>query len=306
MKIAAILLSLTLLACSAVGQTAPKPALGKKGNAGSVKLSPPAPASLPTTEEVDSFLYRMFGQDPNVTWSVLNISATDSPGVAHVVVRIANQQAPIHLYVLPGGKNAIVGELIPYGADPFAPARKTLELNAKGSTKGQTAATVTLVEFSDLQCPHCRTAQPIIDRLISEMPNTKLIFQPFPLPMHKWATKAASIGECVAQQKQSAFWDYVDAVFQAQSEITDTNADEKLSQIASASGVDGAKAATCAESPQIYAKVLQSIELGKSVGVNATPTLFINGRKVLGIADMPFENLRALAAFEAAEAKAGK
>ncbi len=74
------------------------------------------------------------------------------------------------------------------------------------------AAPVTVVEFSDLQCPHCKEAQPNLDRLAAEDKNARIVFQNFPLPMHDWAMKAASYADCVARSSPDAFWKFVESI----------------------------------------------------------------------------------------------
>ena len=294
------ILCLTLLSTAQTRKAKPAAAPAKPTAA--------AESRLPTQAEVNEFLRRMFGYDPNVTWTIQGIVPADSPGVAHVaaLANIGSQQRPIHLYVMPDGKFAVVGDYIPFGTDPFGPVRSALAAKAKGAQRGPASAPVTLVEFSDLQCPFCRSAQPIIDRLAGDIPDAKLVFQPFPLPMHKWAMRAASYAECAARQKPEAFWEFVNGVYDGQASITDANVEAKLAEVAASAGVDAAKTAACAEGPDIYLRIQQSIELGKSVGVNSTPTLFINGRKITGIADLPYAQLKAMVEFEVAEARKGK
>lgn len=296
--------TVTLLLFLTLAATAQTPAKAKAKPAS----PPPAPsaAPMPTAAEVNEFLRRMFGYDPNVTWKVQGVAPTDVPGVAHVVATIGAQSRPIHLYALPGGKFAVVGDLLPFGPDPFAPVRASLATQAKGVQRGSASAVVTVVEFSDLQCPFCRTAQPIIDRLIADMPETRLIFQPFPLPNHDWAMLAAAAAECAGRQKPDAFWIFINGVYADQANITRANLAEKISTIATTAGVDAKQLATCAATPAITQRIQQSIELGKLVGVNSTPTLFINGRKLTGISDIPYEQLKAIIAFEAAEARKQK
>lgn len=267
---------------------------------------PASPAALPSAAQVDEFLRRMFGFDPNVTWTIQAIVPTDAPGVAHVIATIGSQQRPVHLYVLPGGKFAVAGEYLPFGPDPFAAVRTILAATARGVARGPATAVVTLVEFSDLQCPFCRSAQPVIERLVAETPDVRLVFQPFPLPMHQWAVKAAAYAECVEKQKPGSFWGFVNGVYDDQANISDQNFDTKLAAIATAAGVDVGQVASCADSPEIHLRIQQSMELGKSVGVNSTPTLFINGRRIAGIADMPYAQLKAMVEFEVAEARKKK
>ncbi len=272
------------------------------------KKTPPAvatPQSAPatvTTEEVQSFLQKMFGFQPSAVWKVADISpSSEDPSVTRVVLQVGDQSQI--LYVLPGGKFAMAGEMIPFGADPFAPVREALAAGAHGPVMGNKDAPVTLVEFSDLECPHCKVAQPVIEKLVNESPNAKLIYQPFPLPMHTWAKQAAAYAECVRQQNEPAMWKFSDSVYAAQSEITDANATEKFTGLASSAGVDAAKVAACATQPDTMAKIQQSIDLGLSVGVNATPTLFIEGRRVLGISEESLPTLKAMIDYEAKQTK---
>jgi protein-disulfide isomerase len=305
------LIRLTLILCCislAAAQT-PKPPARKAASpaashvTASKSVAPKTTSDIPTEAEVNEFLRHMFGYDPNLTWKVQAIFPAEAPGVSHVVATIGDQQRPVHLYVLPGGRFAAVGDIIPFGAEPFKPVRDTLQAKGQGTQRGPADAVVTIVEFSDLQCPFCRQAQPIVDRVVNEVPGVRLVFQPFPLPMHPWAMKAASFGECVARQKPAAFWDYVTAVYGDQANITEANVDEKLRGIAATAGVDAAKVSSCAAGPDISLRIQESMELGKAVGVNSTPTVFIQGRKVQSIVDLPYEQLKAMVEFEVGEAR---
>ena len=119
-----------------------------------------------------------------------------------------------------------------------------------GPSRGPADAPVTVVEFSDLQCPHCKEAQPTIDKLMAEEKNARLVFQNFPLPSHDWAAKAAYYGDCIGRTSPDAFWKYVASVYDAQKDITASNADEKLTALAEQAGAKGADTAACAAKPE--------------------------------------------------------
>jgi len=268
--------------------------------------SPPAAkttaaSNLPTQETVNAFMHQMFGYDPSVTWEVLAIKPSPIPGISEVNVALKNPQGQQNtkLYVGADGQHALIGDIIPFGADPFAAARKTLDKGVNGPSRGPADAPVTIVEFSDLQCPHCKEAQPTIDKLLVEEKNARLVFQNFPLQSHDWAAKAAAYGDCIGRSSSDAFWKFVQSVYDAQSDILASNADEKLTALADKSGVKGSDVAACAAKPETTSRVEQSIALGKSVDVNGTPTLFINGRKVGNVTGLPYEVLKQLAEFGA-------
>jgi len=270
---------------------------------------PAAPSSehLPSKATVDSFMEHWFGYDSGITWTVSQIRPAEVPGFAEVVVAMekGGQQQSMVLYVTPDEKHAFTGEVLPFGSDPFAPARKELATSTTGIARGPANASLTIVEFSDLECPHCKTAQPIVEKLMSDFPKARLVFQQFPIEaLHPWAFKAATWAQCIGPENNAAFWKFVNGVYGDQLNIDAQNADAKLKEHASAAGADAAKAAACAASPDAAKQVRESFELGKAVGVTGTPTVFLNGRKITGVTGIPYETLTELARF--AEGPASK
>src|SRR5579864_5851201 len=264
--------------------------------------TPAATAShLPSEATVNDFLKHMFGYDASITWKLESIKPSKDPSVAEVNVIMSGKQGAERLtfYVTPDNQYAISGNMVPFGADPFAKVRAELERGAHGPSRGSASAAVTLVEFSDLQCPHCKEAQPTIEKLLSDEPNARFISEQFPLQGHNWAFKGASYAVCVAKENSAAYWKFVDSVYNQQQNITESNADEKLTELATAAGVNGKAIAACAAEPATRQKVEQSVELGKAVGVTGTPTLFINGRATnLGIPEQMLKQIVDYAAVE--------
>ena len=273
---------------------------------GATKSTPtPAPVLLPTKEIIDEYMHHMIGYDPNSKWQIVSISESEVPGMALVVMRVGEGEGRLtQLYVSADGRHAILGEAVPFGPDPFKETRELLAQRAKGPSLGSAEAPVTIVEFSDLQCPHCKAAQPIIDRLLADVPNSRLVFEEFPLEaLHPWAFKAAAYAECVAVRKPRAFWTFTRMVYDGQLDITAENATDRLKEFATSAGVNADEAATCSESEATKDKIRNSLELGKQVGVTGTPMLFINGRKVSAVTQIPYETLKRLVEFEASEAQ---
>ena len=286
-------LGLLLLAGSAVAQK------GKKA-----PVTGP-PVLLPSKETVDAYMHHMLGYDPNARWSIVSIAESEVPGMALVVMRVGEGEGRMtQLYVAADGKHAIMGEALPFGADPFGDDRERLKRDAHGPSIGDANAPVTLVEFSDLQCPHCKAAQPAIDRLLSEVPAARLVFEPFPLEtLHPWAFKAATYAQCVSDRKPRAFWTFIRSVYDNQLDITESNVDGKLKEYANGSGLKGDEVADCAMTEAPKAEVRAAMALGKAMGVTATPILFLNGRKIAGLGQLPYEMLKRLVEFEMSEAQ---
>jgi protein-disulfide isomerase len=285
------------LAVSSAQSAAPKKTAANKAAVPAQASAKPATA-LPTEADVEAALKRTLGYDPGVSWQVYAIRPSAVPGLADVLFAI-NKQAPQHIYLSSDGQNAVIGEVIPFGTNPFAPARAKLK-GAFGPSRGGQNPPIDIVEFSDLQCPHCKAAQPILGKLAADFPQVRFTFQQFPLPasLHPWAMKAAQYADCAGQVNKDAFWKYVDAIFENQGGIALATADDKLKELATASGLDAGKVATCADSPETAARIKKSMDLGAALEVNETPTVFMNGRRVSGIANIPYDKLKELVQFE--------
>jgi protein-disulfide isomerase len=266
--------------------------------------TPPVPqfsTRLPSEDTVNAFLQQMFGYDTTVSWKIVEIKPSQAEALSEVLVQISNAQGKqsSRLYVTSDGQHAVLGEIIPFGTHPFTAARDALSKGMNGVSLGPADAPVTIVEFSDLQCPYCKQAQPTVDKLLGEEKNARLVFQQFPLPSHNWASKGAYYADCVGRKSNDAFWKFIHTAFDSQADITPENADEKLTALADQSGVKGKEIAECAATAETAGRVQHSISLGSSVDVTGTPTLFINGRKIGNLTNLPYDVLKGLVEFAA-------
>src|ERR1700716_903941 len=183
------------------------------------KIASSAPATnLPSEATVDSFLQQTFGYEHDLSWKISSIKPAPVPGLAEVVVVIASPQGQqlSRFFVTADGEHAVVGDIIPFGAKPFAPAKTVLEKGITGPERGPKNAPVTIVEFGDLQCPACKAAQPALEGLVAAEPNARFVFQNFPLEMHNWAAKGAAYADCVGRASNDAFWKFIAKTYETQ------------------------------------------------------------------------------------------
>ena len=277
----------------------PKPAVKHEAPATPANPNP----GVPSEEAVNDFMKQMVGYNPGVTWRIGEIRPTVVPGLTEVVVVITDPQGSNtnKFYVTSDGKHAVTGDIIPFGPKPFEQDRVKLEKGVNGPAKGPAKAPVTIVEFSDMQCPHCKQVAPTIEKLVQQEPGAHFVFQNFPLPNHNWAEKAAAYVDCVGRASNDAVWKFIQKTFEQQESITEVNSDEKLKAIATESGANADQIAECAAKPDTKARIQASVALGKSVGVNGTPAIFVNGRMLGG--GIPPEVLKQIVDFQAAQAK---
>ncbi|MEM6794214.1 MAG: DsbA family protein [Acidobacteriota bacterium] len=149
---------------------------------------------------------------------------------------------------------------------------------------GNPEAPVTIVEFSDFQCPYCARGAATVEQILEKYPqDVKVVFKHFPLGFHPWAKPAAIAANCAGNQKMDAFWTLHDKYFEKQKELKPDNVIDMSRTFLADSGLDMGAWDTCAadtESEQ-YKKEAASVDadmaLGQSLGVSGTPGFFVNG-----------------------------
>ena len=165
------------------------------------------------------------------------------------------------------------------------PAVERKEVAATGPSRGPENAPVTIVEFSDFQCPFCTRAVGTVEQVMQAYPDkVRLVFRHFPLEMHKEAPKAAEAAMCA--NEQGKFWEYHDTLFQNQQALSVEN----LKTYAGNLKLDEKKFAECLDSGRMAAVVKADMEAGSKVGVTGTPAFFINGVMLSGA--QPFEEFK--------------
>ena len=146
--------------------------------------------------------------------------------------------------------------------------------------KGPDDALVTIVEFTDFQCPFCRRLTETLEELLKLYPkDVRLVFRNLPLPMHPYAFMAAEAAQIVFHQKgNAAFWTFHDMLFHHQQELSLA----KLEQFAVAVGVDVAKYRKALADHQYEGWVNKDAAFAEGLGVIAAPQMFINGKPMSG------------------------
>ncbi len=290
--------------------TAPAPAAPVSATAApapAVSFPPVEPrnftATTPTVDTVNSFLHALWGFDENRIWSVAAIQPTPAPGVIAVHVFVAEKQqasrlAQTTLYITPDGKHAIAGDVVRFGAQPFAEVRDLLAKGADGPARGAADKQLELVEFTDLECKACKGAQATLDQLGQQFPQAHIVVENMPQTAHPHAYRAAAVGYCVRQSKGDAgYATYAARVFAAQAELTGEKTDATLSAAAGAAGADPAAMLACAAAPATKAAVDAVVQLGTEAGVTDVPTLAVNGR-LLPMASIPLPTMERIVVFQ--------
>ncbi|MEI8249137.1 MAG: thioredoxin domain-containing protein [Candidatus Taylorbacteria bacterium] len=156
-------------------------------------------------------------------------------------------------------------------------------ISSTDHVRGPADAKVTLIEYSDFQCPKCGMYYPVIEKVFAESSTTlRMVYRHFPLPQHQNARLAAAASE--AASNQGKFWDMYSLIFANQSEwstFSDVKARETFQGYATKIGLDIAMYTKDLDSDAVKAQIDADQADGEKIGVNSTPTFFVNGKAIV-------------------------
>jgi len=249
--------------------------------------APAAPAGAgqsPIQKTVEAYLRNLyaFGSETGVKVAPPKDIGVEGLLEVDVEVKIGENQQTGKVYVTKDGKYMFRGELSDLSKDPTAEARAQLQTKDSPSL-GPANASVTLVEFSDFECPVCRSLHDALRALLPSYPQVRVVFKDYPLEqIHPWARTAAIAGRCAYQQEPKAFWRMYDLIYDNQDIISAENAWSKMTDFASQSELNADSFKACMASPEAGAAVDASRANGVLLEVSSTPTIFVNGRRLVG------------------------
>ena len=248
--------------------------------------SPATPAKRPDSIEsnVEQFLRDTYAWGPQYEIKLGPAKPSPVPQLLEIPVTVAlnGKSDTAIVYVRKDGKFIFRGELADMSTDPLAETRAKLHPGNSPSI-GPQDAKITLIEFADFECPSCRQLDRILRDLLAQHPEIRLVYKDFPLTtLHPWAMIASLAGQCAAQQNPQSFWKIHDIIFDAQDLITPSNVWEKMTDFANQLALNTDTFKACMANPDTAKEVEKTQAEGHELNVTATPTTFINGRRLVG------------------------
>ncbi len=192
-----------------------------------------------------------------------------------------------HYYVSNDGKNIVKGEVFDTAKNPFQSNLDKIKTENQpwfGSAKPQ----VEMVVFGDFQCPFCKAeAESVRSNLPKSFPTgVRVVFKDFPLEsIHPWARAGSIAGRCVYKQSGDKFWSFHDWIYSVQETINPENLKDKVVEWGGKNGLDAKALGSCIDTKATDAEVTANLQQARDLGINSTPTTFVNGRKLEGAID---------------------
>lgn len=242
-----------------------------------------APAT-PTQKNVEAFLRNYYALGAEFTVVVGAPVELGTSGILELPVEVKSAEGSnqVKMWMSKDGKYLLRGEISDITKDPLAETVAKMDL-VGAPVLGDPKAPITLVEYSDLECPVCRSLHDVMRGMLPNYPLVKVVFKDFPIEaIHPWARTGALAGRCAYQQDPKAFWKMYDLIYDNQELISAANAYDKMLEYASKAGLNGETFKACLSGPQAAKEVDASIANGNLLEVRSTPTIFVNGRRIVG------------------------
>ena len=256
------------------------------------------------SEQLIKFYRKKSNTPPTAKVAVTGLKDSAIKGAKEGTLEIGEgaQAQKVPFTMSPDGRYVIFASTEDVTVDPSKAVMAKIDLKGQPA-KGPATAKVTIVEYSDFQCPFCSRGYNTIEKQVLKEYGDKVRFyyKHYPLPFHPWAKPGAIGVECAKQQKPDAYWTLYSALFENQGQITADNLKEKSQGFLANSGIDMTKWNDCFDNKKTAAQVEAQMAEGSSVGVRGTPGFIINGRLLSGA--QPFEAFKNIIDDELASAK---
>jgi protein-disulfide isomerase len=259
-------------------------------------LANPAPRPVRGPQDV-AWIDEKLGTVFRVPVRTLLVPERDAAGLKAVAVEMQTGYGPARMpgYVPADGKLFLQGTLWDFRMDPRAERRRRIDLSANRAS-GPADATVNVVEYADMECGYCKYRGLQMDRLLAAnagIVNVRRHYKFFPLWMgHVWAVKAASAGDCISKfAGPPALFRFKEQVYARQESMTLSGIDELAVTTAESEGVSAADFLSCYLKEDSAARIRRDLEEGYRLGINSTPTYFVDGTEVTWVEDKVMEDL---------------
>jgi len=253
-------------------------------------------------EQLIKFFRKKNNIPPAATVTVTGLKDSAIKGAKEGTLVVGPPQAKQVPFTVSGdGKFAIFADVVDLSVDPSKAVMAKIKFD-DAACRGPKDAKVTIVKFSDYQCPFCAKGYATMEEVLKLYGDkVRFCFKDFPLGFHPWAEPAAIAAKCVSQQKADMYWKVYDGFFQNQKDINPQNVNEKAWSFVESAGIDKAKFDECVNSKATQTAVKAEMAEGQSLGVTGTPSFVINGRLLVGA--QPIDAFKAVIDDELASAK---
>lgn len=260
------------------------------------------PGSPDVNQRIERQIHAYFNVPPDVKVTVGELKPSEFPDYSTVSITLSkgDKAQTMEFLLSKDAKTLLRMSKIDLTKDPYAETMKKIDVAGR-PVRGNPDAKVTIVNYDDFECPFCaRMHTTLMSDVMKEYGDkVKIVYKDYPLTMHPWAIHAANNANCLAKESEKGYWEFADYVHANQRAINGTQKDVQASfneldhialDIGKKNGADIARLQACIKA-QPDAVLKASMAEADALGVNATPTVFVNGQRLEGAVDI--EEVRA-------------
>ncbi len=245
-----------------------------------------APTQPATRDKIIRYVRERFNFPDSVKITMTDLRESVYPDFLETTITVddGKDKRSQPFFVSKNARYLVDGSIFNLGGDSREEILRLISLEDQ-PTQGPANAPVTLVEYSDLQCPVCARLQEELETDIVPKYGNKLrvVFKEFPLvTIHDWALTGAIAAQCAYQIDPSKYVAFRSAVFKNQESLSAEHARDMLLHFGAEAGIDNLKLAACIDSRDSLSRVEANMHEGEALGITQTPTTFINGRVLVG------------------------
>jgi protein-disulfide isomerase len=259
--------------------------------------SNPQSGPLTVNQRIERQVHAYYNIPADVNIKIGPHTPSEFPNYETVPVTLSrgDKTQAMEFLVSKDGKTLLRMTKIDLTEDPYAATMKKIDVAGR-PVRGNPNAKVTIINYDDFECPFCaRMHSTLMTEILPQYGDKiKIIYKDYPLSMHPWAKRAANNANCLAKESGQGYWEFADYVHANQRAISGNQKDVQNSfneldhitlDIGKKNGADATRLQACIKA-QPDAAMKASVEEGDSIGVNATPTVFVNGERLEGAVDI--------------------
>ncbi|MGH9451073.1 MAG: thioredoxin domain-containing protein [Terriglobia bacterium] len=244
------------------------------------------PPDLATRAKIERYLRERFSVGPVDTITVGPLDPSIYPGFLKTTVTVVagKNKSAEEFYVTKDGAYLVQGNVFGLNGNPEQQVERLINTEEQPS-EGPANAPVTIVEYADLECPMCAEMQQFLEKQVVPKygPKVRIVFKEYPLfSIHPWAVEAAVANQCAFRINPAAYVPYRSLIFENQTTIKKETARQQLLDFGAQAGIDRTKLTACYDGKDTLQAVREDFIEGQKLGVNSTPTFFINGKMESG------------------------
>jgi protein-disulfide isomerase len=237
-----------------------------------------------SNEQIIEYVRKAFNVPSSVNVVIKQEKPSSLAGFNTLEIEFSNERGSQvqELWITEDHSKMIVGRLLDLNVDPYKSTLSKISFN-NVPTKGPADAKVTIVEYTDFQCPYCSKAHTNVQELLKTYDGKiRIVYKSLPLNIHDWAEDAAIIGTCAYQQNPEALWKYADYFFENQKTLKKDTLRTVAMDLAKQWNLDTEMMNQCVDAKATLPIVKADVKEAQALGLSSTPSFFVNGRPVVG------------------------